>query len=89
MVVDEQARWKELFEPERLDFMVAQFEDLIVQLERIAGRDFDLGELRRLMEGVNKTHHEQLRANLALCVKILRNFRLMGLLHFRFMGSER
>lgn len=47
-------RWKELFEPERLDFMVAQFEDLIVQLERIAGRDFDLAELRRLMEGVNE-----------------------------------
>ncbi len=47
-------RWRELSEPHRLDFTVAQFRVLIRALERISGRAFDPDALRRLMEGVNR-----------------------------------
>ncbi len=47
-------RWRELFEPYRLDVTVAQFRPVIRALERITGRPFDLDALRALMEGVNR-----------------------------------
>ncbi|HEX5228373.1 MAG TPA: 2-hydroxyacyl-CoA dehydratase family protein [Bryobacteraceae bacterium] len=47
-------RWSELHEPHRLDFMVAQFHELLAVLERISGNQFDADRLRSLMEGVNR-----------------------------------
>lgn len=47
-------RWNELFESDRLDFMVAQFHRLITALEGITGNPFHLDRLRALMEGVNR-----------------------------------
>ena len=47
-------RWKELFEPHRLDLTVTQFHILIAALERITKREFDSAVLRTLMEGVNR-----------------------------------
>lgn len=47
-------RWRELVEPHRLDLTVAQFRIVIRALERITGRTFDVGALRRVMEGVNR-----------------------------------
>ena len=56
-------RWRELVEPHRLAFTVAQFHSLIAVLERITGRSFDLEALRALMEGVNRQeeYFEQVR----------------------------
>ena len=45
-------RWQELFQPHRLDFMVAEMRTLIDKLEEITGRRFDLKRLRELMEAV-------------------------------------
>jgi benzoyl-CoA reductase/2-hydroxyglutaryl-CoA dehydratase subunit BcrC/BadD/HgdB len=47
-------RWRELFEPHRLDFTIAQLRTLIGALERITRRRFELDALRRLMERVNR-----------------------------------
>jgi benzoyl-CoA reductase/2-hydroxyglutaryl-CoA dehydratase subunit BcrC/BadD/HgdB len=47
-------RWSELFESHRLDFMVQQLESLTARLEKISGRSLDVGELRGLMERVNR-----------------------------------
>jgi benzoyl-CoA reductase subunit B len=47
-------RWNELFEPERLDLMVEDLENLLRALKKITGRKFELERLRALMEGVNR-----------------------------------
>jgi benzoyl-CoA reductase/2-hydroxyglutaryl-CoA dehydratase subunit BcrC/BadD/HgdB len=47
-------RWKELFEPARLDLMVQDLESLVRELKKITGRKFDTERLRTLMEGVNR-----------------------------------
>jgi benzoyl-CoA reductase/2-hydroxyglutaryl-CoA dehydratase subunit BcrC/BadD/HgdB len=46
--------WNDLFEAHRLDFMVQQLKRLIAQLEEISGQTFDVGQLRGLMENVNR-----------------------------------
>jgi len=45
--------WEALFEPHRLDFMVAQQYELVEQLEAITGKTFEVAALRALMEQVN------------------------------------
>ena len=47
-------RWRELYEEDRLDFMIAQFRRLIENLERISSKKFNLDRLGSLMEGVNR-----------------------------------
>jgi len=47
-------RWRELYEPHRLDLMVAEMRGLIRKLEKTGGRKFSPAELDRLMEGVNR-----------------------------------
>ena len=47
------SRWRELFEPHRLAFAVADLQALIAALERISGRTFDVDALRALMDAVN------------------------------------
>jgi benzoyl-CoA reductase/2-hydroxyglutaryl-CoA dehydratase subunit BcrC/BadD/HgdB len=47
-------RWRELAEPHRLEFTIAQLKTLIAALERITGRRFDVEALRTLMDGVNR-----------------------------------
>lgn len=46
-------RWRELYEPHRLQFTVSQFQNLIRALERITGNQFQIDRLRNLMERVN------------------------------------
>ncbi len=46
--------WQELFEPHRLDHMVAEMQTLIHALEKITQRKFDVQRLRTLMEAVNQ-----------------------------------
>jgi hypothetical protein len=46
-------RWRELFEPHRLAFTVAQMQSLIRRLEAIGGQTFDLDALAALMADVN------------------------------------
>ncbi len=45
--------WENLFQPHRLDFMVAQQERLVIELEKITGKKFDINALRLRMEQVN------------------------------------
>jgi len=47
-------RWRELYEPHRLDLMVAQMRVLIRKLEKAGGHRFHEARLRELMEGVNR-----------------------------------
>lgn len=47
-------RWRELYEPHRLDFMTAQLRVLIRALEGIGHTKFSRARLRSLMEGVNR-----------------------------------
>ena len=47
------SRWRELFEPHRIAFTVADLKALIGVLERISGRTFDVDALRALMHDVN------------------------------------
>jgi len=47
-------RWRELYEPHRLDLMVAEMRVLIGKLEKASGRRFNEARLRELMEGVNR-----------------------------------
>jgi hypothetical protein len=46
-------RWRELVEPDRLAFAVADLRALVGALERISDRTFDLDALRSLMHAVN------------------------------------
>jgi benzoyl-CoA reductase/2-hydroxyglutaryl-CoA dehydratase subunit BcrC/BadD/HgdB len=46
--------WNDLFEGHRLDFMVAQFRQLVAILEEITRQSFDAGRLRGLMDSVNR-----------------------------------
>ena len=46
-------RWRELFEPHRIAFTVAQMQALIRKLEAIGGRTFDAEALRQLMTNIN------------------------------------
>ena len=47
-------RWRELYEPHRLDLTVDQMRLLIRKLEKISKRKFSAASLRTLMEGVNR-----------------------------------
>jgi len=47
-------RWRELYEPHRLDLMVAQMGMLIGKLEKAGGHRFSEARLQELMEGVNR-----------------------------------
>jgi benzoyl-CoA reductase subunit B len=47
-------RWRELYEPHRLDLMVEQMRVLIGKLEKAGGGKFRAARLRQLMEGVNR-----------------------------------
>ncbi len=45
--------WETLYGTDRLDLMVAEFEDLIAQLEDLSGRKFDHEGFARYMEAIN------------------------------------
>lgn len=45
--------WETLYGTDRLDLMVAEFEDLIVRLETLSGRTFDREGFARYMEAIN------------------------------------
>ena len=47
-------RWRELYEPHRLDFMVAELKQLTKQIERLTGRRFKLDRVRERMEAINR-----------------------------------
>jgi len=47
-------RWRELYEPHRLDLMAAQIRVLIRALEKVSRRKFSQARLRSLMERVNR-----------------------------------
>jgi len=47
-------RWRELYEPQRLDLMVAQMRVLIRKLEKAGRHKFAEARLQELMEGVNR-----------------------------------
>jgi benzoyl-CoA reductase subunit B len=59
--------WRELYEEHRLKFMVRQFEGLIVSLERLSGRRFEVERLRALMEQVNRQEEYFGEARKAIC----------------------
>jgi benzoyl-CoA reductase/2-hydroxyglutaryl-CoA dehydratase subunit BcrC/BadD/HgdB len=59
--------WRDLYEEHRLKFMVRQFERLIGSLERISGRQFDVDQLRDLMEQVNRQEEYFEEAKRAIC----------------------
>src|SRR5690554_5227090 len=45
--------WETLYGTDRLDLMVAEFEDLIARLETLSGRTFDREGFARYMEAIN------------------------------------
>lgn len=47
-------RWDELYEPERIDLLAAQYREMIAVAERIAGRRLDENALRERLEMVNR-----------------------------------
>jgi benzoyl-CoA reductase/2-hydroxyglutaryl-CoA dehydratase subunit BcrC/BadD/HgdB len=47
-------RWSELYEPHRLDFMVAELKGLAKQVSSHTGRRFEIDRLAVLMEAVNR-----------------------------------
>ncbi len=59
--------WEDLFEPERLDYMIAQFKRLIKKLETITGDVFNEGALRALMNGVNQQEEYFEEARTLIC----------------------
>jgi benzoyl-CoA reductase/2-hydroxyglutaryl-CoA dehydratase subunit BcrC/BadD/HgdB len=60
-------QWRQLFEEHRLQFMVRQFERLIASLGRISGRQFNIDDLRKLMEQVNRQEEYFEEARRAIC----------------------
>jgi hypothetical protein len=46
--------WEEVFEPGRIELLVAEMRELIALLERKTGRSFDLQRLEQLMERINE-----------------------------------
>jgi len=47
-------KWERVYQPDRIDQMVAEMEDLIALLEERAGRKFDMARLEGLMEKINE-----------------------------------
>ncbi len=46
--------WERVYQPDRIEQMVAEMEDLIALLEERTGRKFDMAKLERLMEKINE-----------------------------------
>lgn len=47
-------RWEELYEPERIDLLAAQYREMIAVAQKVAGCSFDEDRLRERLETVNR-----------------------------------
>jgi benzoyl-CoA reductase/2-hydroxyglutaryl-CoA dehydratase subunit BcrC/BadD/HgdB len=59
-------RWEQVFEPRRIDMLVAEMRDLIALLEARTGRRLDEAKLAHLMERINEQEGYLWEANQAL-----------------------